>query len=256
MPAYIVNDDELYHGREWSKHKYIRKEGDRYIYPEDVQGAKSSFGAAAKSAGRGLVKTAKAVIKNTKQGGAKEYYNRQIRLGNEAKAQSEYAANQRKKYGNTNAVREAEAKAKALRETQNNLAKKRKVTAGDNDFKKAQKQAKRGANYVARMVSSATKKTKKDNKLVRTHDGQLMTAKRAAEYDNNYKKAQAKKINQAKFNKRNRNRVIKKIYDTGSIPKYDIINGKFVAGTKETAATKKKKKKTSDAGLRPRRTTR
>lgn len=32
--------DELIHtaeGTEWSKHKYIRKEGDRYIYPEDLQ---------------------------------------------------------------------------------------------------------------------------------------------------------------------------------------------------------------------------
>lgn len=28
---------ELQHAVEWSKHKYIRKEGDRYIYPEDLE---------------------------------------------------------------------------------------------------------------------------------------------------------------------------------------------------------------------------
>lgn len=27
----------LIHGREWGQHKYIRKEGNRYIYPEDLQ---------------------------------------------------------------------------------------------------------------------------------------------------------------------------------------------------------------------------
>lgn len=27
----------LIHGREWGRHKYIRKEGNRYIYPEDLQ---------------------------------------------------------------------------------------------------------------------------------------------------------------------------------------------------------------------------
>lgn len=27
--------EELYHGREWKHHKYLRKEGNRYIYEND-----------------------------------------------------------------------------------------------------------------------------------------------------------------------------------------------------------------------------
>lgn len=33
---------ELEHAAEWSKHKYIRKEGDKYIYPEDLEKAAST----------------------------------------------------------------------------------------------------------------------------------------------------------------------------------------------------------------------
>lgn len=35
-------DDEIHHAAEWSKHKYIRKEGDKYIYPEDLEKAAST----------------------------------------------------------------------------------------------------------------------------------------------------------------------------------------------------------------------
>lgn len=41
MSYYITFDSSggltLAHGVEWRRHKYIRKEGNRYIYPEDLK---------------------------------------------------------------------------------------------------------------------------------------------------------------------------------------------------------------------------
>lgn len=38
---YAVSKGELAHSKgKWKKHKYVRKEGNRYIYPEDIEAAK------------------------------------------------------------------------------------------------------------------------------------------------------------------------------------------------------------------------
>lgn len=37
-----IYKSQLQHGLEWKRHKYIRKEGNRYIYPEDLQKANAT----------------------------------------------------------------------------------------------------------------------------------------------------------------------------------------------------------------------
>lgn len=40
----MIYKSQLKHGVEWKRHKYIRKEGDRYIYPEDLEGGHRMHG--------------------------------------------------------------------------------------------------------------------------------------------------------------------------------------------------------------------
>lgn len=59
----------LAHGMEWKKHKYIRKEGDRYIYPEDLNANKvftSRYGNALNTASNAKIEKQKqeAIAKN------------------------------------------------------------------------------------------------------------------------------------------------------------------------------------------------
>ena len=58
----LYKEQMLKHGVEWRKHKYIRKEGNRYIYPEDLagnagnalKGAAQTVGNAFRKAGQGV----------------------------------------------------------------------------------------------------------------------------------------------------------------------------------------------------------
>lgn len=60
MNYYIATDRfgnySLEHGVKWRQHKYIRKEGNRYIYPEDLaKGGKKSKGVSTSGKGRALI---------------------------------------------------------------------------------------------------------------------------------------------------------------------------------------------------------
>lgn len=95
----------LFHGQDWKKHKYIRKEGDKYIYPED---AKKSSGSRAGmpsnikktnvlSGGQavGEVNGKAAVSTNTRLNKSGSAYNGPIRVT--TKAQSMTAAREMQK---------------------------------------------------------------------------------------------------------------------------------------------------------------
>lgn len=59
MSYYITFDSSggltLAHGVEWRRHKYIRKEGNRYIYPEDLK--EKALNNAAREQRKGMART-------------------------------------------------------------------------------------------------------------------------------------------------------------------------------------------------------
>lgn len=207
MATFIVQEDELYHGVEWKRHKYIRKEGNRYIYPDDLKRGKQNLGAAAREVGRGIktfvkestnynaaARTNKGIADSKKSAKYQQNANHYRLQATKASKKNDYEnAAKYSKLANTNQKRANNYKSQSNALLDNSKAKNKSAR----DFKNAATHAKRGASYIAKYVSNQAKKKtaqiKKDNKLVRTHDGQLMTAKKAAQYDANYRKAQNKK---------------------------------------------------------------
>ena len=71
MPSYYIAKDRfgnynLAHGIQWRQHKYIRKEGNRYIYPEDLKKKQQAQNAANLANQRGFNRTVSYIGKGIK----------------------------------------------------------------------------------------------------------------------------------------------------------------------------------------------
>lgn len=64
----------MVHGRSWGKHKYIRKEGNRYIYPEDLKKKAEDVGNAISSTASNVKKSVKDNLYKTAESAAQKAF--------------------------------------------------------------------------------------------------------------------------------------------------------------------------------------